>query len=135
MTEMEQVLKAKILIVDDDPSFCEMLCQILTTRNYQVETEHTGMKGILQAKVNVPSGIILDFRLPDMNAYDFCHYLKEFPQTRKVPVMVVSGFQQKLDNAQLAAMGISIYLEKPFKNSDFLDSVERLLKSIKRNFS
>lgn len=124
---MEPFVMPRILIVDDDPSFSEMLCQILTTRNYEVETAHTGYKGIVQAKLNIPNGIILDFRLPDMNAFDFCHHLQEFPQTRKVPIMVVSGFQQKLDDARLAALGIQSYLEKPFKNNEFLDSVARLL--------
>ncbi len=124
---MEQGSQKKILIVDDDLSFSELLCQILKTKNYAVEAVHNGFDGIERAKLILPAGIILDFRLPDMNGFDFCLLLKESSHTSSIPVMVVSGFQKKADDRVLKKLGIGYYMEKPFKNSEFLDAVADLI--------
>jgi CheY-like chemotaxis protein len=126
---MEPGKQNKILVVEDDPNFCELLRQLLRTRSYAVETARSGLEGIGRAKQLLPQGIILDFRLPDMNAVDFCTSLKEFSQTRTIPVMVVSGFQKHLGDTEMARLGIHHYLEKPFKNSEFLQMVHNMVSA------
>lgn len=104
----------KVLVVDDQASNTEALAQALEPLGYQVWQALDGPTALLLAKERVPDVILLDLRMPGMDGFEVCRRLKADPETRLLPVVVLTGLDSR--EARLSALeaGATDFLAKPF---------------------
>lgn len=120
--------KKRILIIDDEKGFTEMLrLNLEDAREYNVRTENEGVKGLATAKSFKPDLIILDIIMPDMDGGEVLAKLKRDVETRDIPVIFLTAIVAE-DEAPSLDSGISGYpfLSKPV-------SITKLLVSIRKN--
>ncbi len=99
-----------LLIIEDDLIFARVLGNLAQQKGYLPLLAHQGHKGLQLAREHVPSGIILDLGLPDMDGRQVLEWLKTDVQTRHIPVHILSA-QDK--NNEVLGMGAVGFLTKP----------------------
>ncbi len=87
-------MKARVLIVDDEPDFLNLLEFNLANQGFEVITAPNGLEGLRRARCDAPQLIILDLMLPDLDGLSVCHILRNQPATRSVPVIMLSALDQ-----------------------------------------
>lgn len=110
-------------IIEDDPSFSDLLAHQLGQIGYQSVQHYQGQDAINAARAVRPSLITLDILLPDLGGWDVLRDLKSIPALQRVPVLIISV----LDAAQLGEdCGPTAFLRKPASRQDLTDAVTRL---------
>lgn len=112
-----------ILIVEDDPVFAGILCDIAHEQDFQCLIAGTADEGALMARQYIPHAVILDMNLPDHTGLSVLDRIKRDVRTRHIPVHVVS-----VDDDSRAALssGAIGYLFKPVKREQLVDMLEGL---------
>jgi two-component system alkaline phosphatase synthesis response regulator PhoP len=120
----EQMVDTKILIVDDEAGIRLMVVRMLGA-DYTVLEAADGEEAVTLTRLHKPSLILMDIMMPGKDGYSACHEIKTDPQTKSVPVVMVSAIGHKLNEKLSAEVGADGYITKPF-------SVEGLLEAINR---
>jgi CheY-like chemotaxis protein len=110
--EEESQSARKILIVDDEKKFSNLLKKYFEKNNFVVEMAFDGWDAGLKAAQFMPSIIILDIALPGINGMEVCKNLKENPKTASIKVVAISGDLRHSEKVILDA-GADIYFTKP----------------------
>jgi CheY-like chemotaxis protein len=105
-----------VLIVDDENMNMFALTHILRSE-YTVYAAKNGQSAIRIAKKQMPDVILLDILMPEMDGYEVLSLLKSDEETRKIPVIFVTGLISPEDEKKGLEMGAADYINKPF-NSD-----------------
>ncbi len=106
---------ANILIVDDKPPNLRILSTMLAKAGYKVRAVTSGNMAITAAKTMPPDIILLDIKMPDMDGYEVCQQLKQFPETAEIPVIFLSALQDAEDKVKAFEAGGVDYVIKPFQ--------------------
>jgi len=115
----------KILIVDDDPDFVQLLEFELKKKGYQTSTAFNGEEGLQKAVSVKPELIILDIKMPKMDGYTFVRRLKKEPDTKEIPLIVLTSYEPMKDMFQLE--GVRDYFVKSANMKSLLEAIERNL--------
>ena len=119
---------AEILIVDDKLDNLKLLTTMLTEQHYQVRRAISG-EIALQAMQNLqPDLILLDLVLPDMPGVEVLRRLRSDPQTRHIPVIVVSASTRQDDRIEALAAGADDIFFKPYDDQLLMSRVRNLLR-------
>jgi len=121
----------RILVVDDNPSIALLLKQVLAAEGYAVTIARDGLEAIARVGEVAPDLILLDLDLPYLSGDEVCKRLKASPNTRLIPIIIVtaqSEFQNKLDAWEY---GADDFLTKPFHLVEVTTRCRSLLR-IKR---
>jgi len=118
----------KILMVDDEPEFLEMVKTRLEAGGYEVITASDGQQGLDKAKKEKPDLIILDLMLPKMDGYKVCGFLKKDMRYSKIPIIILSARAQGEDMKLGEELGADAYIIKPFDAPALLGKIKELLK-------
>ncbi|WP_261301322.1 response regulator [Paenibacillus andongensis] len=104
-----------ILIVEDDPAFAKILMDMSYKKGFKCLVSGDGFSSLQLAKQYIPSAILLDLGLPDMDGLKVLDHLKYHNETRHIPVHIISGRDKSSDSMQRGAIG---YLSKPIQAED-----------------
>jgi PAS domain S-box-containing protein len=118
--------KASILIVDDNSDMRAYIKSLLQ-KDYHILTAGNGSEALQKIKTTLPSLIVSDVMMPVMNGIDLVKELKENPQTRNIPVILVSaraGEEAKIEGYDI---GADDYLVKPFSSKELVARVRSQL--------
>ena len=113
-----------ILVVEDEPALLETLAYNLTCSGYQVFTATNGQSAIHKARQMNPDLIVLDIMPSVMDGFDVCRILR---QEMKIPILVLTTYDDANDRAAGLEMGADDYLTKPFSMREFLVRVKAQL--------
>ena len=113
----------KILIIEDDKNIMDNLTEILTNEGFEVFQADNGKKGVELAKNELPTLILCDMQLPELNGLTVLKLLKTSSATLKIPFIFISGFSDKNLVIEGITGGAVDYIVKPFQ-------IDRLLKTI-----
>lgn len=114
----------KILIIEDDISFAQMLQNFLGRNDFEVVLCHTGLEGEKQIEENDFQLVITDLRLPD---YDGIKLVSEL--NGKVPIIVMTGYAEVSSAVKAMKMGAYDYISKPFTPDQMLAVIDGALHS------
>jgi CheY-like chemotaxis protein/CHASE3 domain sensor protein len=115
--------KRLVLVIEDDEAFAMILKDVAREGGFQCVVASTGQHGFELAKRHLPTGIILDMKLPDHTGLSVLDRLKHDPDTRHIPVHVVSA----ADFVETAlSMGAAAYLLKPVDREQLVDAFRDL---------
>jgi CheY-like chemotaxis protein len=120
-------MKKRILVVDDDVEFTLMLEGILRDHDYEVILAHNGLLAVEKSNQEKVDLILLDIRMPFFSGFWFCDAFKHRPQTRSIPVVIISALTADEDVQKAYQMGACGYLKKPFQTSELLEAVEKAI--------
>ncbi len=111
-----------ILVVEDDPKSSELLTISLIQQGYQVATVFDGNDVVKKARELNPMAITLDINLPGKDGWEVLSELKEIPETRDIPVIIVSILEDRKRGFHLGAVD---YLTKPISKGILLRTLKR----------
>jgi len=119
--------RGNILIVDDTPDNLYLLSVMLTQHGYEVRSAINGPVALMTIQVELPDLILLDINMPKMNGYEICEHLQSNEQTREIPVIFLSAFNEAIDKVKAFRSGGVDYITKPFQVEEVLVRVEHQL--------
>lgn len=119
--------RERILVVDDSPAQRHYVADCLARQGFEISTAENGRVGLEKAIEIKPHLIISDYEMPEMTGFELVHALKRWPDTRNIPVVMLTARDSKRDMAQMRAAGASSYLVKPFAQDKCIATVERTL--------
>lgn len=117
----------KILVIDDDVEMTLFMKEVLKGDRYEVALAHTGPEAVEKSVREIFDLVLLDIRMPFFSGFWFCDALKQRPQTKNIPVIVVSGLPVKESMDKAYQVGASAYLKKPFRAEELLSLVNKVL--------
>ena len=126
--EFKRVEKDNVLLIDDVTSNLITLSEIIRNEGYiarPVKSVEYAMKAV---DAELPSIILLDVTMPDMNGYDYCRILKKDIRTRNIPVIFISGLTGAKDRIRGFECGAVDFITKPFENMEVLMRINTHLK-------
>lgn len=117
----------KILVVDDEPGFVELVTGILAARGYAVSSAADGRQAITMVNKDIPDLIILDIKMPHMSGYDVCRILRDNKRFKDIPIIMLTALAE-LDNVKTGmALGAVSYISKPFEQNTLLTLIHGLI--------
>lgn len=103
----------RILIVDDEREFRDLLRYRLTGERYEVTCAGSGAEALEQARKSVPDLILMDLLLPDLDGISVLEILRRQSATRGTPIIMISAVTSDSTRSAAKVVGASAYLGKP----------------------
>ena len=126
---MQNIDKNSVLVVDDEPANIIALTNILSSE-YSVSAAKSGTNAIKAAMELLPDVILLDVLMPDMDGYEVIAELKNTESTRNIPVIFVTGLDNKEAEKKGLGLGAADYIPKPFGSDIVKLRVQNQLKIV-----
>ncbi len=128
---MNDSAKARILIVEDEPSIAQSLEFVLQSEGFATHWETQGGRALDYLQRELPQGAvalaIMDVGLPDMTGFDVCKQLRKFSE---LPVMFLTARGDELDRVVGLEIGADDYVVKPFSPREVAARVKAILKRV-----
>ncbi len=118
----------EILVVDDTPGNLELLTNILASHGYRIRSASSGRLALRSVAVKAPDLILLDVRMPEMDGYEVCRYLKDDERYRDIPVIFISALDELSGKVRGFETGGVDYITKPFASAEVLARVKTHLR-------
>ena len=117
-----------VLVADDEPEIQNVLKRFLSRRGYDILFASNGKEALGKACVQAPGLVLLDINMPDMNGFTVCERLRENPNTRLTPVLMLTGRSGLEDKIRGLQNGADDYITKPFELDELQARIDSLLK-------
>ena len=118
----------RILIIDDYADNRELLRLMLEQEGYVVSEAGDGREGIEMARADLPDAALVDLSMPGLDGWNVLKELRADERMARIPCAAISAFADGA-RARALAHGFDAYLTKPFRRSELLEVIERLLVS------
>jgi len=117
-----------ILIVDDEPDVSDLLVYNLQKAGYKTVTARDGNVALQKARDEVPSLIVLDLMLPQMDGTEVCRHLKADSKTAHIPIIMLTAKAEEVDRVVGLELGADDYVTKPFSPREIALRVKSVLR-------
>lgn len=119
----------RVLIVDDSRTVVSALSHMLSQNEYETITAEDAETALAMAADDPPDLIFLDIVLPGMSGFSALRSLRRRPATESVPVIMISGNPQAVEEFYLKKIGADGFMKKPFGRYEVFSHIERLVGS------
>ena len=117
-----------VLLVEDDTFLSQIYQKKFEMEGFKISAADNGEKGLSEAKKKKPNVVLLDILLPKMDGFAVLEKLKADPETKDIPVILLTNLGQKEDVDKGLQVGAADYLIKAhFKPSEVVDKVKKVL--------
>lgn len=118
----------KILVIDDDSAINELIKVNLELSGYSVVQAYDGTKGFALCKQEMPSLVILDVMMPEVDGFTVAQRIRKNEATKDIPILMLTALSQVTDKVKGFDIGVDDYLVKPFEMEELGVRVRALLK-------
>lgn len=118
-----------LLIVEDDVNFARILIDMAQQHGFKVITAQNGSTGLALAQQFYPSAVLLDIRMPEMDGWTVLDRLKHDPNTRHIPVHIMTVEEGQQRSLQLGAIA---YLQKPLSSETISEALVKIKGFVER---
>ena len=123
--------KGRILVVEDDMDISNMLRIYFDSQGYEVLVASRGQEALDTCRRKLPSLVVLDIMLPDIDGYEVCRRLRNNLRTSHIPVLFLTQKDERSDKIAGLEMGADDYITKPFDIEELKWRVQNALKRAK----
>ena len=128
---MPMTMRDTILVVDDNPTNLSVLCEVLSTQNYQISVAQNGEDALACANEILPDLILLDVMMPGIDGFETCKRLKASPKTHHIPILFMTALSETVDKVRGLSVGAVDYITKPFIQEETLARIKVHLSLVK----
>ena len=114
--------------MEDEQDVAELLRYHLVKEGYDVIVASTGIEAVRRARDAQPELILLDIMVPQLNGWEICRRLKSDPETRPIPVIMVTGRVEEGDKVLGFELGADDYVTKPFSPRELVARVRAVVR-------
>ncbi len=126
-------MSQKILVIDDEPMFCNMVEQVLTNKGYEVLTASSGQEGLRLLFAHKPNLALLDVAMPGMDGWQTCERIRDISN---IPVIMLTGKCKSEDDIVRGLdFGADEYLVKPVGSKELVARVRAVLRRAEMPYS
>ena len=127
-------LQPRVLIVEDEPPLVELLSYNLEKAGFQIHIARDGEEALLAVEERKPDLILLDWMLPYVSGIEICRRIRRNPETRNVPIIILTARGEEDDRIRGLEAGADDYVVKPFSPSELVARVRAVLRRTRPAF-
>jgi two-component system chemotaxis response regulator CheY len=121
--------KPRIFVAEDDPATLELLVTRLNVAGYATDHARDGKEALAGILKSRPAAVILDVNMPHLDGFGVMRSLRDNPTvSSKLPIMVLTARNSPEDVTRAIQLGARDFLSKPFKDTQLMERVARLLR-------
>lgn len=117
----------KILHIEDEPEEVLLVKEYLEKGGYEFISAKDGEEGLKKAREEKPDLIFLDIFLPKVNGFEVCRQLRQSPETKNIPIVVITGSGVEYIEDQCKNAGADGCIIKPFELSGLVAKIKKVL--------
>ena len=128
MPAERSLVKPFVLIVEDEQALVTLLRYNFEAAGYEVATALDGEEAMLAISERRPDLIVLDWMLPSISGLEVCRQVRRKPETRDVPVIMLTARGEEADRVRGLDSGADDYVTKPFSPTELVARVRAVLR-------
>jgi DNA-binding response OmpR family regulator len=126
-TQTSFLRKKKILVVEDQADYLELLRSYFKDEGFAIATAKNGVDALRKARSLLPDLILLDVMLPEMNGFAVCETLRKDQATATIPVLMLTGLCSQLARGAGIDAGATDFVTKPVTPDEIVSRVKGML--------
>lgn len=119
------------MIVEDEPAQREVLAYNVEAEGFRVSRAENGEEALLMVEEEAPDLVVLDWMLPNVSGIEVCRQLKSKPDTRNLPVIMLSARSEEVDKVRGLETGADDYVVKPYSVGELLARIRTQLRRVR----
>lgn len=124
-------MNPRILVVEDDDALGTLLRYNLEREGYAVSLATDGEEALIQAEEQLPDLVVLDWMLPRVSGIEVCRRLRQKPQSRNVPIIMLTARGEESDRIRGLDTGADDYVVKPFAVTELSARIRAVLRRLR----
>ncbi|MEO1640157.1 MAG: phosphate regulon transcriptional regulator PhoB [Pseudomonadota bacterium] len=120
-----------VLIVEDEAAQREVLAYNLEAEGFRVTRAENGEEALICVDEDTPDVIVLDWMMPNLSGIEVCRRLKIKPETRAIPIIMLSARSEEVDKVRGLETGADDYVVKPYSVSELMARVRTQLRRVR----
>lgn len=120
-----------ILVMEDEDALATLLQYNLEKEGYRVVVAADGEEGMIQIDERLPDLVLLDWMLPKLSGIEVCRRIRGRPETRNLPVIMLTARGEETDRVRGLDTGADDYLTKPFSMVELMARIRAVLRRIR----
>lgn len=122
-------MSIKLLFADDSVTMHKVIQLTLESEDIDLRVANDGKEALKAVETEKPDVLIAEVAMPVMNGFELCRRIKNSQQTKHIPVILISGELEEYDEELGATVGADAHITKPFKSSEFIETVKQMAES------
>jgi two-component system phosphate regulon response regulator PhoB len=124
-------MQASVLVVEDEPAQREVLAYNLEAEGFAVSRAENGEEALILVEETAPDVIVLDWMMPNLSGIEVCRRLKIKPDTRRIPIIMLSARSEEVDRVRGLETGADDYVIKPYSVIELMARVRSQLRRVR----
>jgi two-component system phosphate regulon response regulator PhoB len=120
-----------VLLVEDEPAQREILAYNLTAEGFEVIEAADGEAALAAVQDHVPDMILLDWMLPHVSGIEVCRRLRARPETKGIPIIMLSARSEEVDKVRGLETGADDYVIKPYSVMELMARLKAQLRRVR----
>lgn len=120
--------KTRLLLIEDEEDIAALIKLQAELAGYKIHIESDGLNGYLAVEKEKPELVILDIMLPGLNGLDVCRKIKNNPNLKDIPIIMISAKGEELDIVLGLELGADDYVAKPFSTKVLFSRIKAVLR-------
>lgn len=120
-----------VLIVEDEPALVTMLRYNLEADNFRVDEASDGQEALMKIAEEPPDVLLLDWMLPQLSGLEVCRQLRRRPETRNLPIIMLTARGEEGDRIRGLDSGADDYISKPFSPKELSARLRAVLRRVR----
>jgi two-component system phosphate regulon response regulator PhoB len=125
---------SRLLVVEDEEALAILLQYNLDKEGFEVAVASSGEEALRMAAQDRPDLLLLDWMLPGISGVEVCRRLRLGPETRNIPIVMLTARGEQRDRLQGLSLGADDYISKPFVMSELAARLKMLLARMRPGF-
>ncbi|WP_163143208.1 response regulator, partial [Arhodomonas sp. KWT] len=121
--------RALVMVVDDSITMRKVATRLLERNGMEVITAKDGLDAVARLQEQTPDAVLLDIEMPRMDGYEFAAHMRNQPETRETPIIMITSRTGEKHRQRAMDTGVDRYLGKPYQETELLEALQELLET------